>query len=79
MIRQMQQKIWGYKIRELITGEHAEEYKDATDLDIHTRCPEKWLLIDLETGQMYRGMKSPGPYGKWRRLQRKFKIDAFND
>ena len=79
MIKQMQQKIQGYKIRELITGEIAEEYPKATDLTIHSKCPSKWLLVDLETGQMYRGMKDPGPYGKWRRLKKRFKIYAQND
>ena len=71
MIKQMQQKIQDYKIRELITGEEAEEYPNAVDLAVHSKCPSKWLLIDLETGQMYRGMKEPGPYGKWRRLKNK--------
>lgn len=45
---------------------------------MHTKCPEKWLLIDLETGQMYRGMRDPGPYGKWRRLKKRFIFDANN-
>jgi len=49
-----------------------EDYQDPIDLTIHSKCPEKWLLIDLETGQMYRGMKEPDHYGKWRRLKNKF-------
>lgn len=76
MIKQILQKIWGYRIRNLITNEQAEEYLDPTDLTIHTKCPSKWLLIDLETGQMYRGMKEPGEYGKWLRL--KNKLSSFN-
>ncbi len=58
-------------MRKLINGEEAEDFNDATDLTIHTKCPSKWILIDLETGQVYRGLKDPGPYGKWERLKEK--------
>lgn len=74
MTKQILQKTQGYKIRKLITGESAEDYPEPTDLTIHTKCPYKWLLVDLETGQMYRGMKDPGQYGKWNRLAKRFKI-----
>lgn len=50
----------------------------AIDLTIHTKCPSKWLLIDLETGQMYRGMKDPNQWGMWRRLKKVFKINVEN-
>ena len=79
MIKQIQQRIQDFKIRKLITGEESEEYPEATDLTVHSKCPSKWLLVDLETGQMYRGMKDPGPYGKWRRLKKRFKINESND
>jgi hypothetical protein len=44
-----------------------KEYKifeESVDLLVHTRCPEKWLLIDRETGQIYQGNGS----GYWDRL-----------
>ena len=78
MIKQILQKIQGYKIRELITGDEAEEYPDAVDLTIHTKCPSKWLLIDLQTGQMYRGTKEPNQWGKWRKLKKRFTINVNN-
>ena len=36
----------------------SKEYKnfeESVDLLVHTKCPEKWLLIDRETGQIYQG------------------------
>lgn len=63
----------------MITGEQVDDFLNATDLTVHSKCPEKWLLIDLETGQMYRGMKEPGPWGKWRRLKKHFTVQVQND
>ena len=78
MTRQIIQKTWGLKIRELITGEQAKDFDKAVDLTVHTKCPEKWLLVDLETGQMYRGMEKPNKWGKWRRLNKKFTVTIDN-
>jgi hypothetical protein len=44
-----------------------KEYKtfeQPVDLLVHTKCPEKWLLIDRETGQIYQGNNG----GHWDRL-----------
>lgn len=41
-----------------------ESFEDPINLNIKTKCPEKWLLIDRETGQVYIG--NPGGY--WDRL-----------
>ena len=57
------------KFRKLINGDEVEDLKDAVDLSIFTRCPEKWILIDMETGQKYRGLKEPTKHGKWERLE----------
>jgi len=56
-------------MRTLINGDSAEEYEKAIDLTIYTKCPEKWLLIDLETGQHYMGSPEPNQYGKWKRIE----------
>ena len=56
-------------MRKLINGKEAEEFDYAIDLTIHTKCPEKWLLIDLETGQEYMGSPYPNLYGKWKRIK----------
>jgi len=60
--------IWSSNLRDLANGGTAEEYDEAIDLTIHTKCPEKWLLIDMETGQQYIGSPTPNLYGKWRRV-----------
>lgn len=71
MIKQIQQKIQDFKIRKLITGESVEDLENPVDLTIHTKAPEKWLLIDLETGQVYQGSEKPNLYGKWKRLEKR--------
>jgi hypothetical protein len=55
-------------MRNLVNGGEAEEFDKAIDLTIYTKCPEKWLLIDMETGQQYLGSPVPNLYGKWRRV-----------
>ena len=62
------------KTRILLDGTEVEEFEKAVDLTIHTKCPEKWLLIDLETGQEYMGSDKPNLYGKWKRIR-----DAVNN
>lgn len=41
-----------------------KEFVDPIDLVVHTKSPEKWMLIDKETGEIYQG--NPGGY--WDRL-----------
>ena len=41
-----------------------EEFNDPVDLIVHTKCPDKWLLIDKETGEIYQGNSA----GHWDRL-----------
>ena len=46
---------------------NAKEFKelaDAVDLTVHTKSPEKWILIDRETGETYQGNVG----GYWDRL-----------
>jgi hypothetical protein len=40
------------------------ELKDSVTLKIKTKAPEKWLLLDRETGQAYQGSSS----GNWDKL-----------
>ena len=42
------------KFRKLKTGEKAEELDSPVSLIIKTKCPTKWVIEDLETGQRYR-------------------------
>lgn len=41
------------KYRSLKNGEKIEELDEAVNLIIRTKCPEKWIIEDLETGQRY--------------------------
>ena len=40
--------------RNLKNGEKAEELDNSMQLIIKTKCPTKWVIKDLETGQRYR-------------------------
>jgi hypothetical protein len=42
--------------RKLIDGTKVEETEFPIELRIMTHCPEKWKLIDLETGEEYIGV-----------------------
>ena len=42
------------KYRKLKNGENAEELENSINLIIKTKCPTKWIIEDLETGQKYR-------------------------
>ncbi len=41
-----------------------EETEKQVELKVTTYCPEKWLLVDQETGQVFRGNAG----GYWDRL-----------
>ena len=47
-------KYYMNKFRKLKTGEKAEELDSPVNLIIKTKCPTKWVIEDLETGQRYR-------------------------
>lgn len=52
-----------------ITGERvARHYPERTSpiiMTVYTKSPEKWLLIDRETGQAYQGSN----HGDWDKLK----------
>jgi hypothetical protein len=41
-----------------------KELDNSVDLIVHTKSPEKWILIDRETGETYQGNVN----GYWDRL-----------
>lgn len=47
------------------TAHHYPEYDSAIIMTVYTKSPEKWLLIDRETGQVYQG----SPHGDWDKLK----------
>jgi len=50
-------------------GTEVEELESPIDLNIHTKAPGKWRLIDMETGQEYIGSAHPNEYGLWIRIK----------
>jgi hypothetical protein len=47
-------------------------FNEPIELLVNTKRPEKWLLIDRETGQVYQG----NPNGYWDRLDPYIKESA---
>lgn len=41
------------------------------ELKVITKCPSKWILIDEETGQVYRGTDNPKIGKMWQLIQSK--------
>lgn len=54
-------------MRKLLDGRIVTELEEAKVLTIKTKAPEKWLLIDLETGERYTGHNTDGN-NSWRKL-----------
>ena len=48
------------KTRVLQDGRVVEELEVARQQWIKTRSPDKWLLIDMETGEQYKGRTTEG-------------------
>ncbi len=42
-----------------------EELENPINLTVYTKCPEKWILVDKETNQVYQGNSN----GYWDRLE----------
>ena len=53
--------------RTLLDGSTVQEYTTAVELTIITKCPEKWLLVDRETGEIYTPYATPGPK-QWKQI-----------
>jgi hypothetical protein len=46
--------------RTLLDGRDVEELDKAVTLQVYTKCPEKYMLIDMQTGERYIGTRSQG-------------------
>ncbi len=55
-------------MRKLLDGSEVSELAEAKVLTVKTKCPEKWLLIDLETGERYTGYSSDGSLD-WKKVE----------
>ena len=49
---------------EMRESNHFNELDESVSLVVKTKCPEKWLLIDRETGVVFQGNEK----GYWDRL-----------
>jgi len=47
-------------MRKLLDGSEVTELAIAKTLKVVTKCPEKWMLVDLETGERYVGRPTDG-------------------
>jgi hypothetical protein len=54
-------------MRKLRDGTEVPELDSPKTLEVKTRCPQKWKLIDLETGEEYIGWHTDG-LRSWRRV-----------
>lgn len=54
--------------RKLIDNTIVDELDHPIILEIRTKCPDKWTLIDNETGEHYRGHNSIEKYRQWIKL-----------
>jgi hypothetical protein len=53
--------------RTLKNGEQVPELEIPVILTIKTKCPEKYMLIDQETGEVYTPYSTPGS-NQWRKI-----------
>ena len=54
------------KKRILIDGTEVEELDKPVNLTILTKCPKKWKITDLETGQTYVATGEYEIYKQWK-------------
>jgi hypothetical protein len=54
-------------MRKLVDGSQVEELDMPIMLNVYTKCPEKWMLVDKETGEVYIGYATPGK-NSWRKV-----------
>ena len=57
--------------RKLVDGTWAQELDQPVSLVIETKCPSKWKIVDMETGQEYIG-QNPGMGEKvmhWKKVE----------
>tara|TARA_Y100001954_G_C15535250_1_gene466190 strand:+ start:205 stop:516 length:312 start_codon:yes stop_codon:yes gene_type:complete len=56
------------KARKLIDGSVVEELKEPVSLVIETKCPNKWKIVDMETGQAYIGTDKNKKFQYWQSI-----------
>jgi hypothetical protein len=54
-------------MRKLKDGTEVAELDQIVELKVTTKCPDKWLLIDRETGEAYIAYSTTGKH-QWKKL-----------
>ena len=49
------------RIRKLLDGRTVQHFEEKHTLTVYTKCPQKWKLIDMETGEEYEGHHPSNP------------------
>jgi len=57
------------KTRTLKDGTEVQELDKRVELSIITKCPRKWKIIDMETGQEYVASGTLELYKQWKRIK----------
>lgn len=48
--------------RRLIGGSEVSNFPNSQEMTINSKCPDKWLFVDLETGDIWRWDMTPGQF-----------------
>lgn len=59
-------------MRKLIDGTQAIELDQPIVLEIKTKCPSKYLLLDLENNETYRGTDTNRSGEHWHKIENSF-------
>ena len=55
--------------RKLTTGDEVLKLSESVILKIKTKCPSKWKLTDMETGEEYIGTSPGDHYMDWKKIK----------
>jgi hypothetical protein len=58
------------KTRTLLDGNIVKELETPQNLNIVTKCPDKWKIIDMETGQEYVATGKLELYKQWKLVKK---------
>jgi hypothetical protein len=54
--------------RKLLDGRDVVELEEPMSLSVITKCPEKWILQDVETGQIFQGSLDKEIGKQWKEI-----------
>jgi hypothetical protein len=56
-------------MRKLKDGTEVKELEKSTVLEIRTKCPNKYKLVDMETGEEYIGNNPDESHMYWKKIK----------